>query len=72
MQCLEFFLYNQTWREKQFFKAQYCTYLVNIFPLVPTVQLTYIVTSLMDNSTTLGILKLGTLHGSQHYLLVPV
>ena len=40
-----------------FFKEQSCIYIVEILPLVPTVKFC---TSPMDNSTTLVILKLGT------------
>ena len=42
------------------------TYLpvAEILPLTPTAELC---ASLMDNSTTFGILELGALHGNQHF-----
>ena len=45
-----------------FFKEQSCAYLVEIWPLVPTA---WFCASGTNNSTTSGILKLGTLHASK-------
>ena len=54
--------------KKKCFKKQSCTYLVKILPLVPAAEFCVCP---MDNSTTFSILKLGTLHGNQHFSLVP-
>ena len=55
-------------KEKKRFKEQSCTYLVKILPLVPAAEFCVCP---VDNSTTFSILKLGTLHGNQHFSLVP-
>ena len=47
-------------------KDQSCTYLVKILP--PTLAAEFCA-SLMDYSTTFGILKLGTLHGQSTFLI---
>ena len=49
-------------------KEQSCTYLVKILLLAPTAEFC---ASLVDNGITFSILKLGTLHGSQHFSPVP-
>jgi len=50
-----------------FFK-QSCTYLVKILLLMPAAEFS---ASPVDKSTAFGILELGTLHGNQHFSLVP-
>ena len=51
------------------FREHSCTYVVQIQPLAHTAEFC---ASPMDNSTTFSILKLGTLHGNQHFSwLVP-
>ena len=52
----------------EFFKEKSCTYPVKILLLVPIADFC---AKLMDNSTAFGIIKLGTLHGNQHFSLVP-
>ena len=51
-----------------FLKEQSCIYIVEIQLFVPTAELC---ASLMDKSTTFGMLELGTLHGNQNFSPVP-
>ena len=52
-----------------FFYEQSRTYLLKILALAPIAEFC---ASPTDNSSTFCILELGTLHGSQHFSLVPV
>ena len=70
--------YNQTWCSYYtltvtlvtvIFQEHSCTCLLEILPLAPTAAFC---ASLPDNSTTFGILKLGTPPDDQHFSLMPV
>ena len=50
------------------FHKQSCTYLVEILPITPTAQFCAIT---IANRTTLGILLLGTVNGTQYFSPVP-